>query len=281
MELFPRTTIEGELTLPRLIVGTNWMLGFSHTSKAKDRLITETKDRKAIAEILEVFFQAGCDAVYGVRPISPHLDEAIRDAEDRTGRGCVKIGIPNFDLQAGEDAWRKTLDDYAAIGTSLCMPHQCTTDALVDRRDRTIRDIEWFTQEIRQRGMVPGLSTHMPEVPIYADEMDADVATYIQIYNAAGFLMQIEVDWVHRMIWQRRRPVICIKPLAAGRLHPFVGLAFTWATIRDIDMCCVGCYTPDEAREVIEMSMAQLQRRPAEVELQTTRSKASLQQSGK
>ena len=46
--------------------------------------------------------------------------------------------------------------------------------------------------------MIPGLSTHMPETPIYADESGLDVDTYISIYNAMGFLMQIEVDWVQR-----------------------------------------------------------------------------------
>lgn len=30
----------------------------------------------------------------------------------------------------------------------------------------------------------------MPETPVIADETGADVETYIQIYNAAGFLMQ-------------------------------------------------------------------------------------------
>jgi hypothetical protein len=116
----------------------------------------------------------------------------------------------------------------------------------------------------------------MPETPIYADETGIDVASYIQIYNAAQFLMQIEIDWVHRMIWKREKPVITIKPLAAGRLPPLVGLAFAWSTIRDQDMVCVGCMTPDEAREVIEISFAQLERRAPEIDLQTTRSKASV-----
>jgi hypothetical protein len=129
---------------------------------------------------------------------------------------------------------------------------------------------------IRQRGMIPGLSTHMPEVPIYADETNLDVATYIQIYNAAGFLMQIEVDWVQRMIWQRKKPVMTIKPMAAGRLIPLVGLAFSWGTLRDQDMVTVGSFTPDEARELIEISASLLERRSCGVELQRTRSKKSI-----
>ncbi len=36
---------------------------------------------------------------------------------------------------------------------------------------------------IRQHGMIPGLSAHMPELILYSDENEYDVETYIQIYN--------------------------------------------------------------------------------------------------
>jgi hypothetical protein len=136
--------------------------------------------------------------------------------------------------------------------------------------------MDHYLAMIRERGMVPGLSTHMPETPVYADKTGLDVATYIQLYNAAGFLMQVEVDWVHRIIRDAQKPVMTIKPLAAGRLLPLVGLAFSWATIRDQDMVTIGCSTPDEAREVIDISLTQLSRQASTLELQRTRSKASI-----
>ncbi len=121
--------------------------------------------------------------------------------------------------------------------------------------------------------MIPGLSTHTPESSVFADERAHDVATYIQIYNAAGFLMPIEIDWVHRLIQRAKHPVLTIKPLAAGRLLPLVGLAFSWSTVRDQDMVSIGTMTPDEATEVIEISMSLLERRAPAVALQETRSK--------
>jgi hypothetical protein len=279
---FPRTQIE-KLSVSRLIVGTNWFLGYSHTSKAKDKFIVERQQRAQLADILEVFFRAGVDTVYGARPESPHLEAAIKDAEDRTGVKAIKMGTPHFDLSgtpAARDNIARTLDGFAKIGCAVCLPHQCTTDALLDRRIRRIRDMDQYAAMIRERGMIPGLSTHMPEAIIYADETNLDVGTYIQIYNAAGFLMQIEIDWVQRMIWGRKKPVITIKPLAAGRLQPLVGMAFAWATLRPIDMITVGCLTADEAREVVEISMALLERRLPNVTLQETRSKASMKTAG-
>ena len=54
MDKFPRTTVGG-VSLPRLIIGSNWFLGASHTSQAKDTLIKSLMDRKHIEEILVVF----------------------------------------------------------------------------------------------------------------------------------------------------------------------------------------------------------------------------------
>jgi len=278
MSDFPRTMIEN-VSVSRMITGSNWLLGYSHTSAAKDRHIRQLMTRERIADILEVFLRAGVDTFMGVRPDAPQLHEAIADAEDRTGRKCITIATPVLNVADGAAALSETeriLDDYAALAPAICMPHQQNTDAMIDRR-RRVTNMEPFMAMIRQRGMIPGLSTHMPETVIYADETNLDAATYIQMYNAAGFLMQIEVDWVQRIIQQAAKPVITIKPLAAGRLLPLVGLAFSWATIRDQDMVTVGTMTPDEARELIDISLSILEKRQTITELQWTLSKRSVQ----
>ena len=277
MHAFPRTMIEG-LSLPRLIIGTNWMLGFSHSSRAKDTAIVEGMTSERIADILEVFIRGGVDALLGFR-VDQKLEAGIQEAEQRTGARCIKIATPGFALdrsQKARDDAARTLDQLAQRGTSICMPHQSTTDAFANRRTKSLEGIEPFLAMIRERGMIPGLSTHMPEVPGYADETGLDVATYIQIYNAIGFLMQVELDWVQRVIWNARKPVITIKPLAAGRLMPLPGLSFVWNTIRPVDMAGAGTNTPDEAAEMIELSHAVLEHRLPHVMLQETRSKESL-----
>jgi hypothetical protein len=273
---FPRTMVGG-VSLPRMLIGTNWFLGYSHTSLAKDRFIKEMQDREHIARVLTVFLEYGIDAV--MAPLSEHLEDAIRAAEDRTGRGMIRILTPSFNIRPGgspEDEPEAVFDRCRELGATFCLPHQCVTDALVDRMYEVIRDIDKYSRMIRERGMIPGLSTHMPETVVFADRMGADVETYIQIYNAAGFLMQVEVDWVMRIVRNAKRPVMTIKPLAAGRLLPLVGLAFVWNTIRDQDMVTIGTTTPDEAREVVELSLDLLGHRIPDGDLQRTRSKRSL-----
>jgi hypothetical protein len=131
--------------------------------------------------------------------------------------------------------------------------------------------------EAEQRTGRKCITIAIPTLPLETTPagMGNDVATYIQIYNAAGFLMQVEIDWVQRIIWEAQKPVITIKPLAAGKLPPLVGLAFSWSTIRDRDMVCIGTSTAYEAAEVVEFSQSILEHGVPCVELQKTRSKES------
>lgn len=276
MDTFPRTVVGG-VSLSRLIIGSNWFLGYSHTSLAQSRFVQRYQTRERVAEVLEVFMSYGIDTIMG--PVAPLLIEAVRAAEDRTGRRMILVLTPSFNLLPGgpkENEPELVFDRCRELGATFCLPHQCVTDALVDKRAGVIRDLDYYTKMIRERGMVPGLSTHMPEVVVYADRQGADVETYIQIYNAAGFLMQVEIDWVMRIIKEAKKPVMTIKPLAAGRLDPVAGLAFVWSSIRDQDMVTIGAMTPDEAKEVIDLSLDFLSRRLPSHELQTTRSKRSL-----
>jgi len=282
MEKFPRTTVGG-VSVSRMIVGTNWFLGWSHSTKAKDDYIKENiAERRRIAEILEVFFRNGVDTVMG-QIAHPPLAEAIREAEDRTGVKAIIVSTPALPVNPGtpENGFdlgevEKVVAQQQQLGATFCMPHQSTTDAMVDRCKRVVRQMDPVCRLIRQHSMIPGLSTHMPEAIVYADSSGLDVETYISIYNSHGFLMQLEVDWTCRVIQEAKKPVMTIKPLAAGHLRPFQGLTFVWNTIRPQDMVTIGTMSPKEAAEVIEMSQSILEQRKASIGLQETRSKASV-----
>ena len=276
MTNFPRTTVGG-VSLSRLIIGTNWFLGYSHYSVAKDNLIKDVQTRDKIADILEVFLAAGIDTVMG--PMLPLMAESVHEAQERTGVEMKIIMTPWFNIVPGGSPENDPEPMIAACkkaGATFCMPHQMVTDALMDRMYSKIRDIDKYTKLIRAYEMIPGLSTHMPETVIYTDENNYDIETYIQLYNATGFLMQVETDWVMKIIKNAAKPVMTIKPLAAGRLLPIAGLAFVWNTIREQDMVTIGTTTPDEAREVIDISLELLERRIPDYALQRTRSKSSI-----
>jgi hypothetical protein len=262
-----------------MIIGTNWMRGYSHTSRAKDTFIKSYHTRKTIVDILEVFLSYGIDAVVGGEDTDA-FREAILEVQQRTGHRVIQMLTPHFNVRPGGPADmepERVFDRCRDKGATFCMPHQCVTDTLLDRVERKVRGWDVYARQIRDRGMIPGFSTHLPETIVMADESRADAETYIQIYNAAGFLMPLEPDWVMKVIHKAKKPVLTIKPLAAGRLIPVVGLSFVWSTLRPCDMVAIGTMSPDEARECIEISLALLEHRPPLMDLQATRSKKSLE----
>ncbi|HZO90546.1 MAG TPA: hypothetical protein VFB38_19620 [Chthonomonadaceae bacterium] len=276
---FPRTMVGG-ISMPRLICGTNWMLGYSHTSAAKDRFIREQFDTpQKMAKLMEVFARAGCNAV--MAPLHDFIAQAVREVEQRVGTPMIWVSTPAYAEHGNPDTWKASVDRAREMGATFCFPHQCVTDPRIDRvRHRLDPQLIEHLRVVREAGMIPGLSSHMPEAITCSDACGADVETYIQPYNAAGFLCQVETDWLQRIIHNAKKPVMTIKPLAAGRLLPPTGLTFVWNTLRDCDMVTIGTLCTYEAEEVIEISRACLEKRKPEVTLQFTRSKASLVATG-
>ncbi len=158
MTEFPRTIVGG-ISLPRLLIGTNWFLGYSHTSLAKDHFIKDYQTRERIAKILAVFLESGIDAVMG--PPSMLLEEAVRDAEDASGKGMIRIITPIFNVTPGGDPDKEpeVMFDMCKneLNTTFCMPHQCVTDALLDRRSGTIRDLDTLHPDDPRTGHDPRL----------------------------------------------------------------------------------------------------------------------------
>jgi len=272
---FPRTEVGG-VSLPRLVCGSNWMLGYSHWTEAKDRFIKELFDTpQKIAEVVEVFARAGCNAYMSMA--SEFVRDALREVEQRVGVEMLWIATPSYPEWGQPDTWKQAVENAKNLGAQFCFPHQNVTDPLLDLPNRRLQPLlVEHLAFVREMGMIPGLSSHTPHSIICSDESDADVATYIQPYNAIGFLCHIETDWLQRCFHNAKKPVLTIKPLAAGRLHPQAGLPYVWNTLRECDLVTIGTMSKYEAEEVIEMSLAILEARDANVKLQMTRSKKAL-----
>jgi hypothetical protein len=266
---FPRTTVGG-VSLSRMIIGTNWILGYSHTSHAADVLInSRNQTREAIADLLEVFLERGVDTIMTIMHGAVALQEAIKLAEDRTGKMMIRIDTPGLNMDDNAAARREAdamIADSKRNGAVFCFPHHTSTEQLVNKNLQSIPRLPDYLSMIRDHGMIPGLSAHMPELVVYSDLNGYDVETYVQIYNCAGFLMQVEIEYINSVIWNAKKPVMTIKPMAAGRVGPFVGLTFSFATIRPCDMVTVGCLTPEEADEDVEIGLAAIERRRPRME---------------
>lgn len=258
-DLFPRTTVGG-VSVSRMIIGTNWLLGYSHQSPSADAMIKRSYDAKErFIPLLEAYLEHGVDTIMGPFGWAPELVDAIKETEQKQGKKIIMVETPVVNMDDTPEARREaeaTIKACAERGATFCLTHQASTDQLVDKNKREITRIGDYTSMMREAGLIPGLSTHVPDTITYCDEHGYDVETYIQIYNALGFMMPLEIELISRIIHSAKKPVMTIKPMAAGRCTPYVGLNFSWHTIRDRDMVTVGAYSPDEAREDIEISFA-------------------------
>lgn len=276
---FPRTMVGG-VSLPRMIIGSNWMLGFSHRGSAADNMISKRNDnREAIAEIIEAYLQYDINAIMGLVAQRPVMAEAAKLAEDRTGKQVILIDTPILNVDNNADAYKEaeaTIKQSKAMGSTFCFPHHSSAEQLVCKNTHTMDRLPDYLSLIRENGMVPGLSAHMPELIVYSDEQGYDVETYIQIYNCMGFLMQVEIEYIHKVIWAAKKPVMTIKSMAAGRVTPFVGLTFSYATLRDCDMVTLGAFTPEEVHEDVEIALAAIERRPPDTEGRNSPNKTAI-----
>lgn len=266
---FPRTEVAG-ISMPRMLIGTNWLFGYSHTSASADAMIRNRYDSgDKFFPMLEAYTMYGIDAIMGPISENPIMPDAIARFQDKNGRKLIVIDTPTLnvdDTAAGRAAAEASVKKSREIGSTFCLLHHSCAEQLVNKNKGIIDRLPDYTKMIRDAGLIPGLSAHMPELITYSDNNEYDVETYIQIYNCMGFLMQIEVETVAATIHKAKKPVMTIKSMAAGRCTPYVGLNFVWNTIREKDMVTMGAFTPAEVHEDVEISFAALERRLPDLE---------------
>jgi len=221
-------------------------------------------DPNSTAKIFETFLQNDINAVLGLFGVDHGLGRAVEIAQEQTGKKMIIIDEPVLNMDNSPYARHEAEMEIKACakrGATFCLPLHSCVEQLVNKNTKTIDRLPDYLAMIRDAGMIPGLSAHMPEIVQYSDANEYDVETYIQIFNCMGFLMQVEIESVAKIIHNAKKPVMTIKPCAAGRVTPYVGLTFNWNAIREQDMIAIGCMNAQEAVEDIEISLAAFEHR--------------------
>ena len=261
---FPRTKV-GNTELSRFIIGTNFLLGWSHRSDSFNARIKQTYDSpEAFLPVLDTCMEYGIDAIMAPMPANPDLLKAIRMTEEKFGKEMVIIDtmfINTDDTPEGREEARKIIHQSKLNGTKIFGIHTFCVRGLLDLKENSIKRIGDYTEMIREEGMEPLIGAHMLEFIDIVDNNGYDFESYIQPYNCHGFMMPYEIEKCCKTIHNAKKPVMAIKTMAAGRLTPYVGLTWAWKTLRPQDMVTVGFYDAAEAEEDIEISFAALEGR--------------------
>ena len=102
--LFPRTNVAG-ISLSRMIIGTNWMLGWSHTSPAADHQIKRRfPDGQSAVPMLKAFLDNGVDTMMGMLQQEKVMQDAVQAAQDATGKKLIVIDTPILNVDDNENA---------------------------------------------------------------------------------------------------------------------------------------------------------------------------------
>ncbi|NOZ20815.1 MAG: hypothetical protein GXP25_06970 [Planctomycetes bacterium] len=264
------TTAIGGIEISRMICGSNPFFGFSHFTQARSTWQKRYFTVERIAEVLEKCTEFGINAV--ISGMMDKMHEAIQIVQDKTGGKIHWICTPGGALEE----CKKGVQWCAEHDVTFCLPHPSFTDAQLVRGENKIIGVEEITKMTRGLGMIPGVSTHRPETPGICDKAGYDVETYVQIINVLGFLCSVETPWQSSVIRNAKKPCICIKPLAAGRVTPHEGLPYVYSVIAPKDTVAVGFLCPEEVEEDVKIVMNVIGQAKEDIALESTRSKAHL-----
>jgi hypothetical protein len=268
---FPSLTIEG-VTIPRVICGTNALLGWSHVSAGRDAWVKKYFTPERIAAVFAKCIELGVTAVMG--PLFPRLMDALEETEKLTGvrmtwvsttsagtapegmeeqlREAFAAGRIDEAMAMARESTRDQAQKLKAAGAPICFFH----GAWVDRwpaADGCLEDFDRFTRMIREAGVIPGAVSHISTRLAEVDQGDYDVAVLATPVNKTGWNMRPSRDEAVEVIGGIQKPLLAIKTLACGRFEErHVGDWLKWAVdVEGVQAVAIGVMVEEEAEESI------------------------------
>ncbi len=240
---FPSVSVAG-VTLPRIIIGTNSLLGWSHTSLGRDRWIRQFYTPERIADVFVKCLEFGLTAVFG--PCYQPLLQALDITEKRTGIRLTFIGTTLGD----PTAIREQIKQLKDAGAKFCLLHGGWADSFPIENGR-IKDFDRYFALIREAGMIPGTSCHRADRLQMIIKGNYDCEVVAVPVNKIGFYMHPSREAILEVLKECPKPVIAIKPLASGRfdenrIEDWLRWTFS---VKGVVAAAVGFMNAEEAEE--------------------------------
>jgi hypothetical protein len=248
--MIPTIKLEN-LELCRFICGSNPFVGISHFTESRDMFYRNYFSKpETIAEIMSYLFEE-----FGVNAIvsSPRDDlyTAIQIVEKEFGEKYHWLCTPGYMRGSAKGLGKagifEQIDWCTDHNVSVCLPHRSYTDKFIRPAEHKIEQMPEICAYIRDHNMIPGLSTHYYETIQICKKQKYDVKLIIQPFNTLGFMSNIEVNTLRKSILGTDIQILNIKPLAAGRILPEVGLNFCYNNIKPNDFVTCGFSCMEDA----------------------------------
>ena len=238
--MIPRIPLE-HLKISRLICGTNPFVGISHHGLRGLKFRIHYRKVERIEEIMLYLAQEhGINAC--ISSPRDNIAHAIKTVERETGQDFYWICSPSRRITAkGLKPNIYTQIQWCADHqVSVCAPHRNYTDKALNRDKRIIEGVEDILASIRDKGMITGLTCHSAEIVRIVEERKYDVPIVVQPLNPLGYQSNVPPSELIKIIQNTKLQILVIKPMAAGRITPEIGLSYAFKHIKPSDFVSCG-----------------------------------------
>ena len=247
--MIPRISLEN-LKLSKIVCGTNPFVGITHRNNPFDILshLRRFKQPETIAKfMIHLLQEHGINCC--VSSPRDKIYQATKIVEKETGEKYHWICTPSRRKTVKNLAGDifKQIDWCRDKGVFVCMPHRNYTDNAIDKKNLVIGGNKTelppypeISAYIRDKGMIPGLSSHNIETIQAVEKNKYDAALIIQPLNKRGFQSDADPEYLTQMIQNTKIQILNIKPMAAGRIDPRKALSFCLKSIKKNDFLAVG-----------------------------------------
>jgi len=267
--MYPMVTLE-HLKLSKIVCGTNQFIGITHRPNPFEIWAHKIRYREASTVskyLIHLQQEHGVNCIVS----SPRIKiyEAIQIAEKETSEKIHWLCTPSVrnTVKGLEQDLFKQIAWCADHEVSVCMPHRIYTDMAMDMEQLVIGGVKYEGQDvkfkgrwipvksirdeckipysevaafIRDKGMIPGLSTHYIEAIEAVEKNKYDAPLIIQPLNKIGFESNTDPETLAKKIQSTKYQILNIKPMAAGRIPPREGFEFCLSRIKPNDFMAMG-----------------------------------------
>jgi len=248
--MIPKVALEN-LKLSRMVIGSNQFNAITHRPNGLEILKHKIIFREAntVAKfMIHLVQEHGCNCM--VSSPRDKMYEAIQITQKETGQKLYWICTPSRrrTVKGLESSLYEQINWCADHEVAVCMPHRDYTDHALDKKTLSIgggntgfEPYPEVSAYIRDKHMIPGLSTHYIESIEAAEKNKYDTPLIIQPLNKIGFESDCAPDLLTKKIQETKIKILSIKPMAAGRIKPQEGLPWVVERIKKDDLIAVGC----------------------------------------
>lgn len=245
----------GDLSLSRVLCGTNAFFGRSHFSAARDAEYAERFDDQSIERAIEHGLGLGMNTVEG--SASQRLSAIIARLRQRRQEDVLFVGSTRIDETSPVRSHQQKLALLIAERASVCVIHSQYVEPAGS--DIPPAGLGRMVDAIHDAGLLAGVSVHRVGVVTACERSGYGIDVYLFPLNLSGFVYpgyggretpQERADLVRGTA----KPFVLMKALGAGRIPPDEGLQFVAENCKPTDAVSLGFGSQAEMDETIELA---------------------------